>query len=291
MKNKGTMNTRISSLFQKSKRPFILIAGPCSIESKEQIYQVTEILTEENLSFLRGGIHKMRTNPHSFQGLGEQAIDIIKNLKDSHDFNFVSEITDPRQIEVLSPIVDIFQVGTRNMYNYELLKELGKQQKPVLLKRAFSAKVTEWLMAAEYLIQSGNEQIILCERGIRTFETSTRNTLDLSGALIAKEKSSLPVIVDPSHGTGKSSLVTPMALAATAAGLDGLLIEIHPEPEKAMSDGYQSLNFIQFKQLLKQLRKILASVDRKIESGFFYENFPDRDTSERNKENIQLHSS
>ena len=140
-------------------------------------------------------------------------------------------------------------------------------------------------------MQSGNEQVILCERGIRTFETSTRNTLDLSGALIAKEKSSLPVIVDPSHGTGKSSLVTPMALAAAAAGLDGLLMEIHPEPEKAMSDGYQSLNFIQFKQLLKQLRKILASMDRKTESEFFYENLLDRDTSERNKENIQLHSS
>lgn len=285
------MNISIPPLFQSSNRPFILIAGPCSIESEEQIYQITKILSEENLSFLRGGIYKMRTNPHSFQGLGEQAIDIIKNLKKSHDFNFVSEITDPRQIEALSPIVDIFQVGTRNMYNYELLKELGKQNQPILLKRAFSAKVTEWLMAAEYLMQSGNEQIILCERGIRTFETSTRNTLDLSGALVAKEKSSLPVIVDPSHGTGKSSLVTPMALAAAAAGLDGLLVEIHPEPEKAMSDGYQSLNFIQFKQLLKQLRKILASMDRKTESEFFYENPLDRDTSERSKENIQLHSS
>ena len=285
------MDINTPSFFQKSNRPFILIAGPCSIESKEQMYQVTKILTEENISFLRGGIYKMRTNPHSFQGLGEQAINLIKNLKNTHNLNFVSEITDPRQIEVLLPIVDIFQVGTRNMYNYELLKELGKQNKPILLKRAFSAKVTEWLMAAEYLMQSGNEQIILCERGIRTFETSTRNTLDLSGALVAKEESSLPVIVDPSHGTGKSSLVTPMALAAAAAGLDGLLVEIHPEPEKAMSDGYQSLNFIQFKQMLKQLRKILASIDRKIESEFFYENFFNKGSTERNKKNIQLHSS
>lgn len=279
------------SLFQKSNRPFILIAGPCSIESKEQIHQITKILIEENISFLRGGIYKMRTQPHSFQGLGEQAIDLIKNLKNIHTLMFVSEITDPRQIEILLPVVDIFQVGTRNMYNYELLKELGKQDKPVLLKRAFSARVKEWLMAAEYLIQAGNEQIILCERGIRTFETSTRNTLDLSGALVAKEKSFLPVIVDPSHGTGKSSLVTPMALAAAAAGLDGLLVEIHPEPEKAMSDGYQSLNFIQFKQMMKQLRKILASMDRKTESEFFYESFFDKNPAERNKKNIQLHSS
>lgn len=285
------MSINTSSFFQKPSQPFLLIAGPCSIESKEQMYQVTKILTEENISFLRGGIYKMRTHPHSFQGLGEQAINLIKNLKKIHTLHFISEITDPRQIEILSPIVDIFQVGTRNMYNYELLKELGKQKKPILLKRAFSARIKEWLLAAEYAIQAGNEQIILCERGIRTFETSTRNTLDLTGALVAKEESSLPVIVDPSHGTGKSSLVTPMALAAAAAGLDGLLVEIHPDPAKAMSDGYQSLNFIQFKQMLKQLRKILAAMDRKIESEFLYESFFDKGTSKRNKKNIQLHSS
>ena len=276
---------------QQSSQPFMLIAGPCSIESKEQIHQIAEILTEEKISFLRGGIYKMRTHPDSFQGLGEEAIYLIQNLKKTHTLKFVSEITDPRQIEVLFPVVDVFQVGTRNMYNYELLKELGKQSKPVLLKRAFCSLVKEWLMAAEYLIQAGNEQIILCERGIRTFESSTRNTLDLSGALVAQRESSLPVIVDPSHGTGQSSLVVPMALAAAAAGLNGLLVEIHPEPEKAMSDGYQSLNFTQFKQMMKQLRKILSCMERKIESEFFYESFFEKNPVKGNKKNIQLHSS
>ena len=251
------------SFFQKSNRPFMLIAGPCSIENKEQMHLIMKVLTEENISFLRGGIYKMRTQPYSFQGLGAKAIELIRKLKTNHDLNFVSEITDLRQIEELSPVVDIFQVGTRNMYNYELLKELGKQRRPVLLKRAFAARIKEWLMAAEYLIQGGNERVILCERGIRTFETDTRNTLDLAGALVARRESGFPVIIDPSHGTGQSSLVTPMALATAAAGLDGLLVEIHPDPEKAMSDGYQSLNFIQFKQMMKQLRKILISMNRK----------------------------
>ena len=191
---------------QNNKKPFMIIAGPCSIENKEQMNRITKVLTEENISYLRGGIYKMRTHPHSFQGLGEKATSLIQNIKKHHNLKLVSEITDPRQMETLYPIVDIFQVGTRNMYNYELLKELGKQDKPVLLKRAFSALVKEWLSAAEYLIQSGNEKIILCERGIRTFETSTRNTLDLSGALIAQKESPFPVIVDPSHGTGNSFL-------------------------------------------------------------------------------------
>ncbi len=256
------MQTNKRSFFQKPNSNFLIIAGPCSIESKEQLYQITKVLTEENISFLRGGIYKMRTQPHSFQGLGEEAIELVKNLKASHTVNFVSEITDPRQIDTMSPVVDIFQVGTRNMYNYELLKELGKQTKPVLLKRAFSARVKEWLLAAEYLTQEGNGQVILCERGIRTFETSTRNTLDLSGALVAQKESSLPVIVDPSHGTGHPFLVMKMALATAAVGLDGLLVEIHPEPEKALSDGYQSLNFIQFKQMMKQLKKILSVTDK-----------------------------
>ncbi len=277
------------SLLQNSPRPFILIAGPCSIENAEQMNQIANIMKEENINFLRGGVYKLRTHPNSFQGLGEEALPLVQHLKKTHNLQFVSEITDPRQVETLLPIVDIFQVGTRNMYNYELLKELGKQNKPVLLKRAFSAQVKEWLLAAEYLIQSGNNQIILCERGIRTFETSTRNTLDLSGALVAQKESSLPVIVDPSHATGDNTLVTPIALAAAAAGMDGLLVEIHPEPEKALSDGQQSLNFMQFKKMMKQLRNILSTIGRTI--GTKYDEFFYKSSPEENKKDIQLHSS
>lgn len=275
-------------VFENSKKPFMIIAGPCSIENKEQMDTVTKILIEENLSYLRGGIYKMRTHPDSFQGLGAEAIHLVQNIKKIHNLKLVSEIVDPRQLETLYPLVDIFQVGTRNMYNYELLKELGKQNKPVLLKRAFSALVKEWLLAAEYLIQAGNEKIILCERGIRTFETSTRNTLDLSGALIAQKESSFPVIVDPSHGTGNSSLVTPMALAATAAGLDGLLVEFHPEPKAALSDGYQALTCIQFKKMISQVRSILNTMNRNIEENIWNEN---GSKISRNKKNIQFHSS
>ena len=278
-----------NSFLKKSLRPFLLMAGPCSIENEEQIQQITKLLKEEDVFVLRGGIFKLRTHPHSFQGLGTQALPLIQNLKQTQDLQFISEITDPRQMESLFPVVDIFQVGARNMYNYELLKELGTQTKPVLLKRSFCAPVKEWLLAAEYLIQGGNEQIILCERGIRTFETGTRNTLDLSGALLAQKKSSLPVIVDPSHATGDSSLVIPTALAAAAAGIDGLLVEVHPEPKKALSDGAQSLNFLQFKEMMKQLRKILSIMEKKAGKGYedlFYEK-----TAAENKTNIQLHSS
>ena len=272
-----------------SLKPFMLIAGPCSIENTEQMKKIITILKQEDIIFLRGGIYKLRTHPDSFQGLRKEALPFIQNLKEKHNLQLVSEITDPRQINTLFPVVDIFQVGTRNMYNYELLKELGKQTKPILLKRAFCAQVKEWLLAADYLIQSGNEKIILCERGIRTFENSTRNTLDLSGALVAQKQSSLPIIVDPSHATGDSSLVTPLALAAAAAGIDGLLVEIHPEPEKALSDGKQSLNFIQFKKMMKQLRNILSTRERKI--GTKYDEFFFKNSSEENKKDIQLHSS
>lgn len=274
--------------FENNKKPFMIIAGPCSIENKEQMNTITKTLIEENISYLRGGIYKMRTHPDSFQGLGIEAINLVQDIKKKHNLKFVSEIIDPRQLDTLYPIVDIFQVGTRNMYNYELLKELGKQDKPVLLKRAFSALVKEWLWAAEYLIQAGNEQIILCERGIRTFETSTRNTLDLSGALIAQKESPFPVIVDPSHGTGKSSLVAPIALAATAAGLDGLLVEFHPEPQVALSDSYQALNCIQFKEMINQVRAILNTINRNKEGNILNEN---SSKITRSKKNIQFHSS
>ena len=250
------------SFFQKSPRPFLVIAGPCSIETKAQMQSIIKLLKEENISYLRGGVYKMRTYPDSFQGLGTKAIDLIQGLKKEYSLSFVSEITDPRQITALSSVVDIFQVGARNMYNYELLKELGRQPKPILLKRAFSALIKEWLGALGYIFQGGNQKVILCERGIRTFETSTRNTLDLSGALIAQRESTLPVIVDPSHGTGDAGLVVNMAQAVAATGLDGLLLEVHPSPDKALSDGHQSLDFRQFKQLMKQLKKILPAVNK-----------------------------
>ena len=248
----------IEHLFcEKSRRSFTVIAGPCAVESEDQMRSVAKVLKTEQVCFLRGGVYKMRTHPDSFQGLGEGALDIIKNIKSENSLHFVSEITDPRQVSALLPVVDVFQVGARNMYNYELLKELGRQSKPVLLKRGFSARIKEWLLAAEYLVQAGNRRVILCERGIRTFETATRNTLDLSGALLAKKESSFPVIVDPSHGTGDANLVTSMAMATTACGLDGLLMEIHPAPEKALSDGRQSLNFAQFQHTMSEIKKLL----------------------------------
>ena len=252
------MNT-FNSFFQKpDQRPFIIIAGPCAIESPSQMEKTLSFFKEENILFLRGGLYKMRTDPKSFQGLREKGIALIQDLKTKYHFQFVSEITDPRHIEPLSQVVDVFQVGARNMYNYELLKELGQQEKTVLLKRGFSALLKEWLLAGEYITKQGNKNLILCERGIRTFETATRNTLDLAGALIAKKESGLPVIVDPSHGTGRADLVSDMALAVASVGLDGLLIEVHLEPAKALSDGPQSLDFSQFRILMKKLRPLLS---------------------------------
>ena len=283
------------------RKTFMLIAGPCALENAQQVQQSAKVLQAENLPLMRGGIYKMRTNPDSFQGLGKQAIKLAALMKKNYNLKMVSEVTDPRHIPSLSDVVDIFQVGTRNMYNYELLKELGRQGKPVLLKRAFSATVKEWLLAAQYIAHSSNKNIILCERGIRTFETSTRNTIDLSGALMAKKESGWPVILDPSHGTGRMDLVIPMASAGIACGLDGLLIEIHPEPAKALSDGKQSLNFSQFHLLMKQVRKLLPMFNRSLleqtevkqngESKSGYEKFFCRPSSKGHKEDIQLYSS
>ncbi len=239
-----------------------MVAGPCAVESRDQMQKTLSMLKAEGLFFVRGGIYKMRTDPHSFQGLREKGISLIREIKKTFDFCFVSEVTDPGQIEALSQVVDVFQVGTRNMYNYELLKELGRQTKPVLLKRAFSALTKEWLLAGEYVTGQGNEKLILCERGIRTFETATRNTLDLSAGLLVQKESPFPVIVDPSHGTGRRDLVSGMAKAVAGAGLDGLLVEVHPEPEKALSDANQALDFSQLSTLLKELKKILHAMDR-----------------------------
>ena len=241
---------------------FVVIAGPCSVESEEQFLQTAQCAASNGAQLLRGGIYKMRTNPDSFQGLGEPALEFVKSVKKQTGLGFVSEVTDPRQIEAMHDWVDVFQVGTRNMYNYSLLSELGKTRKPVLLKRGFSALVEEWLLAAEYVTRGGNSKVILCERGIRTFEKVTRNTLDLSSVAYIKQNSPYPVLVDPSHATGVRALVAPMAKAAVACGADGLLIETHPNPEKALSDGYQALDFNEFGTLMSDVKVLLSCMGR-----------------------------
>lgn len=244
--------------------PFTVWAGPCSVESAEQFEMTSQQVRKMGGTGLRGGLFKLRTDPAAFQGMGRDAYELVKKVKTEVGIPFVSEITDPRQINDLMDVVDAFQVGSRNMHNYALLKELSTVKKPVLLKRGLAATFREWMLATDYLVKGGNEEIILCERGIRTFETATRNTFDINAIALAKLESPFPVIADPSHGTGMSALVIPVALAAAAAGADGLLVEIHPEPSKAMSDGYQSLNFAQFETLMTKLPKLLASLDRKM---------------------------
>ncbi len=241
---------------------FCVIAGPCSIESEDQFRTTAKGVLAEGASLLRGGIWKLRTRADAFQGLGPESFGIIKNVLLETSAGLVSEITDPRQMDSLYPLVSMFQVGSRNMHNYELLKELGKQDKPVLLKRGFAALVDEWLKAAEYITKQGNDSVILCERGIRTFETATRNTLDLNAVAFVKERSPFPVIVDPSHGVGIRSLVAPLAFASAAVGADGVIVEVHPEPEKALSDGFQALTLNDFRQMMVQLKKILGALDR-----------------------------
>ncbi len=243
---------------------FSVIAGPCSIESEDQFRMLVSDLYRVGVSFIRGGIFKMRTNPQSFQGLGFEALEIIKTLKKEKPFLIASEVTDPRQISDMLEVVDVFQVGSRNMYNYSLLKELGKIDKPILLKRGFSALVSEWLLAAEYVVSNGNDQVILCERGIRSFETTTRNTLDLNSVAFIKKNSNFPVLVDPSHGVGVSALVPELCWAAVCVGADGLLVEVHDSPEKAFSDGFQALTVFEYQKMMNQLKKVLTVFDRKL---------------------------
>jgi 3-deoxy-7-phosphoheptulonate synthase len=254
----GSLNR---SNLEITSRQFSLIAGPCSIESYEVFRKVATEVKRCGATALRGGIFKMRTQSHSFQGLGAEAIEIVRQVKRDVNLPFVSEITDPRQIDVLHEVVDVFQVGARNMHNYELLKELGKLRKPVLLKRGLAAYLDEFLSASEYVLSAGNQQVILCERGIRTFERSTRNTLDLSAVPYLQKQSGLPVIVDPSHGTGIRDLVSPMCWAAAAAGADGVMIEVHPDPAKALSDGEQALTLEDFRSMVPRLRRVLRAVD------------------------------
>lgn len=245
---------------------FCVIAGPCSIESYEQFLMTAQAVRASGAVGLRGGLFKLRTDPKTFQGLGADAIAIAKRVRSETGMPFFSEVTDPRQIEEFDDVVDAYQVGSRNMHNYALLKELGQTRKPILLKRGFSALFKEWMLAAEYILKGGNDKIILCERGIRTFETSTRNTFDVNAIVLAKQNSPFPVLADPSHGTGDSKLVPAVALAAAAAGADGLLIEVHPNPAKALSDGYQSLSLEQFDVLMKNLKRVTAALDYPIQT-------------------------
>ncbi len=240
---------------------FTVIAGPCSIESHPQMEAINQTLIKNKIQLLRGGLWKLRTNPESFQGLGQKAAPLIESAK-NQGLHLISEIVDPRHIDFMMSQVTAFQVGARNMYNYPLLKELAQTQKPVILKRGLSATVDEWLKASDYLVKYGNTQVVLCERGIRTFETSSRFTFDLNGALIAQEKSGLPVIVDPSHGVGYSEYVARLVFAAAAAGLDGALIEIHPDPASALSDGRQSLGLDEFSNMLPSLDLILTAIGK-----------------------------
>ena len=241
-----------------------LIAGPCAVESYDQLDETAQELSESNVKILRGGAYKPRTSPYAFQGLGEEGLRILRSVADNHGMAVTSEIMDVSQLDSFMKYVDIFQVGARNMQNFNLLKELGTIHKPVVLKRGLSSTFEEWLMSAEYIMAGGNGQIILCERGIRTFENYTRNTLDLSAIPVIKKLSHLPIIVDPSHGTGLRDKVEPMSRAAIAAGCDGLIIEVHHNPECAMCDGAQSLYPWQYDLLYKQIKQIAPIVGKEI---------------------------
>jgi len=242
----------------------VLMAGPCGVESEEQIHIVAEHVARAGAKVLRGGAFKPRSSPYSFQGLGGEGLRYLRAAADVHGLKTISEVMESSQLELMSEYVDIFQVGARNMQNFALLKALGRQRRPVLLKRGLSATIEEWLMSAEYIMAGGNHDVILCERGIRTFETHSRNTFDISAFPIVKKLSHLPVIGDPSHAIGIRDKVAPLARAAVAAGADGLLIEVHHKPEEALSDGPQSLFPEQFETLVEQLRQIAPAFDRSI---------------------------
>jgi len=242
----------------------IVAAGPCSVESREQINRVAESVARHGAKLLRGGAFKPRSSPYSFQGMGEPALKLMREAADKNKLLVVSEVMDPSQVQMMLPYVDVLQVGARNMQNYHLLRALGEVKKPVLLKRGLSATIEELLLSAEYIMSGGNHSVILCERGIRTFDTYLRNTLDIAAIPVIKKLSHLPIFADPSHGTGRRDKVAPMARAAVAAGCDGLLIEVHHDPDNALSDGAQSLYEDQFAQLMAEIRIIAPAVGRRI---------------------------
>jgi 3-deoxy-7-phosphoheptulonate synthase len=243
---------------------FTVIAGPCSVENDEMILRTADFLRSHGVNLLRAGAFKPRSSPYAFQGLGAEGLEILAKVRKKTGIGIVTELMDTENADAVEQVADIIQIGTRNMQNFSLLKRVGLARKPVLLKRGMAATLEEWLMAAEYVMAGGNYEVILCERGVRTFSDHSRNTLDLSVVPPAKALSHLPILVDPSHGTGKRDYVPPMALAALAAGADGLLLEVHPEPERALSDGAQSLDFAGFDHLLTSLRSLAEPLGRTI---------------------------
>jgi 3-deoxy-7-phosphoheptulonate synthase len=244
--------------------PVVMMAGPCSVECESQIERMAEIVASEGAKVIRGGAFKPRSSPYSFQGMGEEGLKLLRRAADRNGLLTVSEVMDHTQVPFMTDYCDILQVGARNMQNFNLLKELGRARRPVLLKRGISATYEELLLSAEYIMAGGNYDVILCERGIRTFETYTRNTMDIAAIPVLKKLSHLPVVADPSHGTGRRDKVVPMARAAVAAGADGLLVEVHYDPDHALSDGAQSLPPDQFAEMMRQLRIIAQAVDRSI---------------------------
>lgn len=243
-------------------KQLIVIAGPCAVESEEQIIKTALTVKSLGAHILRGGAYKPRTSPYSFQGLGEEGLKLLKKAGNEANMPVVTEVVNPEHVDLVCEHADMLQIGTRNSQNFELLKRVGQVQKPVILKRGMSMTIKEWLMSAEYILSEGNMNVILCERGIRTFETATRNTLDLSAVVVLKEETHLPVIVDPSHATGYAKYVSAMACAAVASGADGIMIEVHPQPEKAFSDGPQSLNFRNFAELINRVKKFAEAAGR-----------------------------
>jgi 3-deoxy-7-phosphoheptulonate synthase len=242
----------------------VVMAGPSSVESRDQINRSADIVAAAGARVIRGGAFKPRSSPYAFQGLGEEGLRLLREAADRNGLLVVSEVMDQTQIPLVRQYADILQVGARNMQNFNLLRELGRERSPVLLKRGISATIEELLLSAEYILAGGNYDVILCERGIRTFETYTRNTMDISAIPVVKKLSHLPIVADPSHGTGRRDKVVPMARAAVAAGADGLLVEVHPDPDRALSDGAQSLRPEQFEELMRQLRIIAPAVEREI---------------------------
>lgn len=242
----------------------IIAAGPCAVESRDQLMTIAEAVKKSGAKLLRGGAFKPRTSPYSFQGLGEEGLRYLREAADKFGLYVITEVIESGQVKLVGEYTDIFQVGARNMQNFTLLRELGKVKKPVMLKRGMSATIEEWLMASEYILSGGNRNVILCERGIRTFENYTRNTLDISAVPVIKKLSHLPIFTDPSHGTGIRDKVIPMARASVAAGADGIIVEVHHDPEHALSDGAQSLYPDQFDQMMKELRIISKAVGRYI---------------------------
>ena len=243
---------------------FVAVAGPCAVESRDQLFRTAEAVKKAGATVLRGDAFKPRTSPYSFQGLGEEGLELLAEVREEFDIPFVAEVLDTREVGLVSSYADILRVGTRNMANFTLLTEVGRQPKPVMLKRGFTATVEEWLNAAEYVYKEGNHQIIMAERGIRTFETASRNTLDITAVPIVKSLSHLPVLVDPSHAGGKKELVDPLARAAVAVGADAIMVDVHPTPDTAQVDGAQALLPSEFAELMDTVRSIAAAVGRSV---------------------------